>query len=216
MRWRNTLERYGSVSMLFHWITAAAFITAYVVVYYVIWFVDPQTSIKPPLFGTMPNADRVVPILNIHWVLGITIGFLTLPRLLWRLSGGVPGHVSQSHLENRAADVAHWALYALLLLMPISGYMTTYDATDFGVFVIPACRNTAFAAWIRGVFDLSVTGLEDIMWAVHSFLGKWVAWVLVVLHIGAALVHHFVRKDGVLRRMLPSQHVPPQPNPDRS
>jgi len=41
------------------------------------------------------------------------------------------------------------------------------------------------------------------MWAVHSFLGKWVAWVLVALHVGAALMHHFVRHDTVLRRMLP-------------
>lgn len=210
MRWRNTLESYGNVSMLLHWLTAAAFITAYVVVYYVIWFVDPETSIKPALFGTTPNAARVVPILNIHWILGITIAFLTLPRLLWRIFGIVPRHLSHSRIENRAADVAHWALYALLILMPVSGYMTTYDPTNFGFFVIPACRNTAFAAWIRSIFGLSVTGLEDVMWAVHSFIGQWVAWPLVVIHAGAALVHHFVRKDAVLKRMLPlAQHDEP-------
>jgi cytochrome b561 len=212
MRWRNTLEAWGSVSMLFHWITAAAFIAAYVVVYYVIWFVDPETSIKPALFGTTPDADRVVPILNVHWVLGITIACLALPRLLWRLSGVVPTHLSHSRLENGAADVAHWALYALLILMPLSGYMTTYDPTDFGLFVIPPCRDTAFAAAVRGLFDLSVKELEDVMWAVHHFLGQWLAWPLVVLHVGAALLHHFVRKDTVLRRMLP---LPGVAAPDR-
>jgi cytochrome b561 len=204
MRWRNTLDAYGGVSMLFHWATAAAFITTYVVVYYVIWFVDPQTSIQPPLFGVEPDAGRVVPILNIHWVLGIGIGFLALPRLLWRVFGTRPQHVSDSRLENRAADLAHWALYALLFLMPLSGYMTTYDPTDFGLFVVPACRDTAFAEWIRSAFDLSVTGFEDVMWTVHSFLGKRVAWVLVALHVAAALIHHFVRRDTVLRRMLPA------------
>ncbi len=203
MAWRNTIDAWGRASMLFHWATAAAFITAYVVVYYVIWFVDPQTSIKPALFGTVPEADRVVPLLNIHWVLGLGIGFLTLPRLACRLAFGAPQHVPGSRLEHRSADVAHWALYAILLLMPLSGYMTTYDPTDFGLFVIPACRDTAFAAWIRGVFGLSVTGLEDVAWAVHSFIGAWLAWPLVLLHVGAALVHHFVRKDAVLRRMLP-------------
>ncbi|MGJ7498009.1 cytochrome b [Variovorax sp. RT4R15] len=203
MRWRNTLDAYGGVSMLFHWVTAAAFITAYVVVYYVIWFVDPQTSIKPPLFGIVPAADRVVPILNIHWVLGITIGFLALPRLLWRILGTPPSHVPGSRLENRAADVAHWALYALLFLMPLSGYMTTYDATDFGLFVLPACRDTTLAGWIRSAFALTTTELEDVMWIVHSFLGKRVAWALVALHVAAALIHHFVRRDTVLRRMLP-------------
>jgi len=203
MRWRNTLDAYGGVSMLFHWATAAAFITAYVVAYYVIWFVDPETSIKPPLFGVAPHADRIVPILNIHWVLGICIGLLTLPRLLWRVFGTRPQHVPGSRLEHRAADMAHWALYALLLLMPVSGYMTTYDPTDFGLFQVPACRDTAFAGWIRSVFALTTLELEDAMWTVHSFLGKRVAWVLVALHIVAALVHHFARRDAVLRRMLP-------------
>ena len=55
MRWKNTIDKYGTVSMLFHWVTAAAFIVAYVVVYYVIWMVDPDTSIKPPLFGVAPD-----------------------------------------------------------------------------------------------------------------------------------------------------------------
>ena len=205
MKWRNTVDAYGGLSMLFHWFTAASFITTYVVVYYVIWFIDPETSIKPALFGVAPNADRIVPILNIHWVLGLTIGFLTVPRLLWRLFGSRPQHVSVSTLENRSADMAHWALYALLLLMPISGYMTTYDPTDFGLFVVPACRDTAFAQWIRSMFGLTVLELEDVMWTAHSFLGKWLAWVLVLLHVGAALFHHFVRRDTVLRRMLPSR-----------
>jgi cytochrome b561 len=203
MGWRNTIDAWGRASMLFHWITAAAFIAAYVVVYYVIWFVDPQTSIKPALFGTTPNADRVVPLLNIHWVLGLSIGFLTLPRLVWRIAGGVPGHVAGRRLERLSADAAHWSLYAILLLMPLSGYMTTYDPTDFGLFVIPACRDTAIAASVRGAFGLSVTELEEVAWTVHSFIGAWLAWPLVTLHIGAALLHHFVRKDTVLRRMLP-------------
>jgi cytochrome b561 len=203
MSLKNTLEAYGSVSMIFHWLTAGAFIAAYVVVYYVIWFVDPDTSIKPALFGTVPDAHRVVPILNIHWILGLTIGFLTLPRLLWRLSGPHPAPPSQSRWEAMAADAAHWALYGLLICMPVSGYMTTYDPTSFGLFEIPACRDTAFAEWIRSTFSLTTKDIEDAAWTVHSFLGQWVAWPLVVLHVAAALVHHFVRKDAVLRRMLP-------------
>ncbi|MEP6873174.1 MAG: cytochrome b [Burkholderiales bacterium] len=205
MKWRNTLEAYGGVSMLFHWFTAAAFITSYVIVYYVIWLVDPETSIKPPLFGVVPNADRVVPILNFHWILGLTIGFLALPRLLWRILGTIPQHVPGSRIEHLAADAAHWALYALLILMPVSGYMTTYDPTNFGLFVIPACRDTAFAEWVRSMFGLNTKELEDVMWTVHSFLGKWVAWLLVVVHVAAALTHHFIRRDTVLRRMLPGR-----------
>lgn len=202
MRWKNSIDAYGSVSMVFHWLTAAAFIAAYVIVYYVIWIVDPETSVKPALFGIAPNGERVVPILNFHWILGISIGFLVLPRLLWRLFGTTPRQLGDSRAEILAADMAHWALYALLIVMPVSGYMTTYDPTDFGLFVIPACRDTAFAEWIRSSFGLTVKELEDLAWSVHSPLGKWVGWLLVLVHVGAALFHHFIRKDAVLMRML--------------
>lgn len=208
MRWRNSIDAYGSVSMVFHWFTAAAFIAAYVIVYYVIWIVDPETSVKPPLFGLAPDRDRVVPILNIHWILGLGIGFLVLPRLLWRVFGTSPRPLGDSRREVLAANLAHWSLYALLIVMPVSGYMTTYDPTDFGLFVIPACRDTVFAEWIRTSFGLTVLQLEDLAWQVHSPLGKWVAWPLVLVHVGAALFHHFIRKDAVLARMLPRRNAP--------
>jgi len=155
MRWKNTIDAYGSVSMLLHWLTAAAFIAAYVIAYYVIWIVDPETSVKPPLFGLAPDGDRVVPILNLHWVLGISIGFLVLPRLLWRMFGTSPRALGGSNAETVAADVAHWALYALLIVMPLSGYMNTYDPTDFGLFVIPAFKDTSFFAWVSSTFGVS-------------------------------------------------------------
>ncbi|MEO8057026.1 MAG: cytochrome b [Burkholderiales bacterium] len=205
MKWRNTVDAYGGVSMLFHWATAAAFIAAYVIVYYVIWFVDPETSIKPPLFGTVPNAERIVPILNFHWVLGLTIGFLVIPRFLWKVFGTRLQPVPGSRTEHLAAEAAHWALYALLFLMPLTGYLTTYDPTHFGLFTVPAARDTAFVESIRSTFGLSIKELEDAMWTVHSLLGKWVAWLLVLVHVGAALMHHFVRRDAVLRRMLPGR-----------
>lgn len=203
MRWKNTIDRYGNVSMLFHWVTAAAFIAAYVIVYYVIWIVDPDTSVKPPLFGLPPNGDRVVPILNIHWVLGVTIGFLVFPRMLWLLFGTSPRTLGHSKAEVVAADIAHWALYALLILMPLSGYMNTYDPTDFGLFVIPAFKDTNIFAWTSSMSGLTWKDVEGPMEAVHRFLGQWVGWPLVCIHAGAALFHHYVRKDSVLARMLP-------------
>ncbi|ALU91048.1 hypothetical protein Hrubri_3897 [Herbaspirillum rubrisubalbicans M1] len=48
----NTAERFDSVAKQFHWTMAAAFILAYIVVYYGICFIDPETSIKPALFGS--------------------------------------------------------------------------------------------------------------------------------------------------------------------
>ena len=208
MCWKNSIDAYGGVSMLFHWATAAAFIAAYVIAYYVIWIVDPETSVKPPLFGLAPDGDRVVPILNIHWVLGVTIGFLVLPRLLWRLFGSAPRPLARSRAEAAAADLAHWALYALLIVMPLSGYMNTYDPTDFGLFVIPAFKDTAFFAWVSATSGVTWPDVEKPMEAIHRFTGKWLGWPLVLIHIGAAMFHHFVRRDAVLVRMLPGRQTP--------
>ena len=69
MQWRNTATHFGVLAKFFHWTTAAAFIAAYIVVYYVIWFMDDTSQ------GSWP-------VLNIHWVLGLLVGFLVLPILL--------------------------------------------------------------------------------------------------------------------------------------
>ena len=58
MQWKNTATSFGALAKFFHWTSAAAFIGAYIVVYYLIWFVDEDSS-------------QFLPILNIHWVLGV-------------------------------------------------------------------------------------------------------------------------------------------------
>ena len=131
---KNTAERFGAVAKCFHWTMAVAFILAYIVVYYVIWFIDPETSIKPALFGIEPNGELVIPILNIHWVLGVSIGVLVIPRLIWRWINVEPSPVPGSALEHLLAKLAHWALYLFMIVMPLTGYLNTYDPTNFGLF----------------------------------------------------------------------------------
>lgn len=190
MQWRNTPARFGALSKLFHWTSAVAFIGAYGVVYYVIWFLDDMS-------------DESLPVLNIHWVLGLLVGFLVLPRLAWRLLDRQPEEPPGSALEHQMAQAAHWALYALLILMPLTGYLGTGAPTDFGVFQVTGFNETAVFAWIGQTYDLSFETFEAPIDGIHHFLGKWVAWVVVGLHVVAALFHHMVRRDAVLIRMLP-------------
>jgi len=201
---KNTAERFGAVAKCFHWTMAAAFILAYIVVYYVIWFIDPETSIKPALFGIEPNGELVIPILNIHWVLGVSIEVLVIPRLIWRWINVEPSPVPGSALEHLLAKLAHWALYLFMILMPLTGYLNTYDPTNFGLFIIPAFRETALFHWIATTWQLTAEQVETPIFAIHKFLGDWVVWVVVLLHIAAALFHHRVRKDATLVRMLPA------------
>lgn len=189
MQWRNTAIHFGIAAKFFHWTSAAAFIAAYVVVYYVIWFMD-DTSLES------------LPVLNIHWALGLLVGFLVLPRLLWRLLDMQPEDPPGSKLEHRLAHAAHWGLYGLLIVMPLTGYLGTGAPTDYGLFSVTGFNETSVFGWISHTFDLDWDAFEAPIDAVHHFLGKWVAWAVVTLHVAAALFHHWVRRDNVLTRML--------------
>ncbi|NPU14831.1 cytochrome b [Bradyrhizobium sp. 83002] len=192
MPWKNTRMEFGAIAKFFHWTSAAAFIAAYAVVYYVIWFMDD-------------TAPEVLPVLNVHWVLGIFVGVSVVPRLLWRLVNVQPDQPHASHAEAWLAHAAHLGLYALLILMPLTGYIGTDAATDFGAFAVPSFRETALFGWMESRWALSWEAFEPPVDAVHHFVGKWIAWVVVGLHVAAALFHHAVRRDGVLTRMLPGR-----------
>jgi len=190
MQWRNTATRFGALAQFFHWTSAAAFIGAYAVVYYVIWCMDD-------------TSDASLPVLNIHWVLGLLVGFLVLPRLLWRWLDAQPDDPPGAPLEHALARAAHWGLYGLLIVMPLTGYIGTGAPTDFGLFTVPGFDDTALFRWIGRTWGVGWEAFEAPIDAVHHFIGQYVAWAVVLLHVAAALYHHLVRRDGVLERMLP-------------
>jgi len=192
MPWTNTATRYGALAKCFHWTSAAAFIGAYAVVYYVIWFMDDMS-------------DEALPVLNIHWALGLLVGALVLPRLLSRWLDVRPQDPPGSALDHALAHTAHWALYGLLVVMPLTGYLGTGAPTDFGLFTVTGFNETALFGWIGRTWSVGWEAFEAPLDAVHHFLGKYVAWVVVALHVAAALMHHWVRRDDVLLRMLPGR-----------
>lgn len=190
MQWRNSASCFGWLSRFFHWTSAAAFIGSYIVVYYVIWFMGDSEA-------------EVLPVLNIHWALGLLVGFLVLPRLLLRVLDRQPEAPQGPKLQQQLAHLAHWGLYGLLIAMPLTGYLGTGADTEFGLFSVTGFNETALFGWISQTFDLSWEAFEAPIDAVHHFIGQWVAWVVVGLHVLAALFHHWVRRDDVLIRMRP-------------
>ena len=190
MQWKNTTQQFGALAKFFHWTCAIAFVGAYFVVYYVIWFMDD-------------SSPESLPVLNIHWILGIFVGACVLPRLLWRMLNIHPEELPLSAAEKRLAKSAHWGLYGLMVLMPLTGYIGTDADTDFGLFKMPSFRETMLFGWIQRTFGTSWEAFEPPVDIVHHFVGKWIAWLVVALHIAAALFHHLVRGDDTLERMLP-------------
>lgn len=130
----------------------------------------------------------------IHKATGILILLLTLGRIGWRLSWTMPAWpATMGNLQRLVAKVTHLAFYVLLLIVPLTGWIMSsagkYPISIYGLFEWPKLAVTKGSALV----EIAKEG--------HEVLGFLMAG-LVVLHVAAALHHHFVTKDNVLRRML--------------
>lgn len=129
-----------------------------------------------------------------HKWIGLTVLLLLLPRLAWRLLRAAPPFPDGMRpWQRRAAQLAHLALYALMLAVPLSGLLYSQAAgvpvVYFGVLEIPALI-TPDAGW--------KAALKSVHWLLNYSL-----LALLALHVLAALKHHFVDRDRLLARMLP-------------
>ena len=132
--------------------------------------------------------------MGVHKALGMTILVLTVLRILWRLSHRAPPlPASVAAWQRTASKIVHFLFYALLILLPLSGWVWMSAAGRgidyFGLFTIPAITGSDKA-------------LADVMHERHELLGLTML-ALVVIHILAALKHWLVDKSGVNARMNP-------------
>jgi cytochrome b561 len=170
-------ERYSAGAIWFHWIIAA------LVVFNII--VGLFHEGVPPLRALM----------GAHKAVGITVLLLTLGRIAWRLTHRpppLPAHLAA--WETAAARLVRILFYLLLLIMPLSGWVMVSTSahprplTWFGLFDIPFLAVSHAANAPAGT--------------THSVLGYLFA-ALVVLHVAAAIRHHFLLRDTVLGRVIP-------------
>lgn len=192
MEMKNSKERFGVIAMSLHWLVAFLFLALYASVYFRQWFTEPQTDLNWTA-------------LQLHLSLGMTVMVFIGLRIAYKFFDQTPDEVPGSKLEHMAAKGAHIMLYAVMIVMPLSGYFGTGVNTEFfGLFEIPKFQDT----WL---YEVSVTNLMGLDWEtfeapidfVHKQGGAYFVWLLIGAHIAAALFHHFHRKDNTLRRMLP-------------
>jgi len=130
-----------------------------------------------------------------HKLAGFILLFILAARLGYRLIKGAPAdEPTLEPWQKTVAHITHWAIYALLFALIFSGWIgiSLYPALDiFGLFSLPGLVAPNQAAAAQPLFA-------------HKIFGFALAG-LVAMHIAASLFHHFVRKDGVLRRMLPKK-----------
>lgn len=142
--------------------------------------------------------------LQMHLSLGVTLSVFILLRIIWRLMNKTPRDVPGTRLEHMAARTVHLVLYAMMIIMPVTGYLGTGVNTEFFLqFDIPKFSDTQlYKVVVEGWLGLTWEAFEAPVDFVHKNSGEYFVWALILLHAGAALYHHFIRKDVVLKRMI--------------
>jgi cytochrome b561 len=176
---------WSAVAKFLHWLVALLILVQFVL-------------------GWMATTWRLSPTkLNLfvwHKSTGMVVLALVVVRLLWRLSHPAPAlPAGMPPWERVAAHLSHALLYVVMIAMPITGWIVSSAAgVPFSIYwriplpvIVPPDKHT-----------------EDVAAIVHFSLGIALL-ALLVLHVGAALRHHFVKRDDVLTRMLPARKSTP-------
>ena len=177
---RNSALRYGYVAQTLHWVIVGLLIV--------------QVTLGK-IADELPLGLEKLAVLARHKSFGITILGLASIRLAWRWIDRPPPLRPMPNWQHLAANLNHWALYALLFAMPLSGWMmssaSNYPVSWFGLVQLPDLVGPDRALKER---------FEDLHHLFAYFL-----FTLVGLHVAAALKHQFIDRDGLLRRMLPGR-----------
>lgn len=180
MQLQNSSIRYGAIAVSLHWLVALAVFGLFGLGFYMVdlTYYDPMYRLAP----------------HIHRSVGILLLIVVVLRLLWRLADRAPAPLSEhSPAEVLLARMAHWALYLLMFVAMVSGYLiSTADGSAIEVFdwfAVPSLTG-------------QIKGMEEIAGDVH-YWSTWALVVLGVIHGLAAIKHHVFDRDDTLRRMLP-------------
>ena len=167
---------YGKIAIGLHWVMAFLLICLLVLGLYMVRL--PIGLEKLKLYGW-------------HKEYGMLALMLVIVRLTWRLANKTP-YLNIPLLEKIAARTVHWLFYVFMFALPITGWLITSAAglpvSFFGLFVLP---------------NLVSSDSQSI--AFYEQIHQWLGYGLIAtffLHTAAALKHHFINKDDILRRML--------------
>lgn len=174
----SSAERYSRTAIFLHWAIAALILVNVPIGLFNEWIETLGAS-----------------TMWLHKSIGLTVLLLSLVRLGWRLAHRPPPLPEQlPGWRSAAARIVHRLFYALMILVPLSGWIRTsagsYPLTWFALFDVPKFpveRGSPEAA-------AAATAHEILAWSMIA---------LILLHVAAALHHHFVLRDRVLARMLP-------------
>jgi len=175
MKLTNTLTEYGSISKIFHWLSAAVLVFQIPLGFYLV---------------DMDFSEKRLTIESIHVTLGLAIFYLTIFRLIYKTFNPTPA------LENSIfpgqkiiAKLNHIFLYVAILTITISGALKKlYNGEELDLFFLNF--------EIKDNFELA-----EIFYEIH-IISNYTLIILITLHIFAVIVHKVLFKENLLKRIL--------------
>jgi cytochrome b561 len=169
----NNMAKWALSSRIFHWTSAVLLLVTWAMIL---------------LHGNSEGNQFI----NLHKAFGVSLLLWTIARLINRLISKTPPAVPMPKLQALVGHLTHFILYGLLLAMPIAGLlMSLYGGravSMFGLFEIPV-----FVTPDRSLARVFNNIHVDIIWPMII--------IFTLMHIGAALYHQFIKKDGLISRM---------------
>ena len=171
----NSFGKYGLLAKLFHWITFVILILQIPFGFYLVG---------------LEFSDRRIDLENIHILIGITVFYITLIRLIWKFFNSSPTD-GNSFFKGQIiiAKINHFFLYLSIFTITISGVLKKLYMGEKLNFL-----------FFRYGFNKDNFQLADLYYEVHIY-ANYLLIVLVVLHILAVIVHHFIFKDKILDKI---------------
>ena len=174
----NNSQRYGLVTKTLHWFMFVVII--FLLLMHQLGHIFPRGS-----------EERFF-VIWLHQSLGITMFFLVILRLAWRFFNKTPDYPSTMPAwQKKLSGVVHWILYIGILIQPIAGVMM----------VRANGREPMFWNLRLPPFEQANEQIANIAWFIHFQLLGHALQLFVAFHIVAALYHHFIVKDNVLKKM---------------
>jgi len=179
MSWKNTNQRYGTLSIALHWLMFLLMVAVYATI---------------ELRGLFPKgSDPREAMKALHFMLGLSVLLLVILRIYAKVTSATPIITpGLSPLQDYAAKLGHLALYGLMVVMPVLGWLMLSAAAKpipfFGLALPPLIAENKELA----------KSLKEI----HETIGV-IGYYLIGIHVLAVLYHHYIRKDNTLARMLP-------------
>lgn len=188
---------YAKAARRYHWWVAALILIQFPIGLYMVYRGNEMVGVNDkgePVKGVWDALTGT--LYSSHKLIGLTILLLVVLRLGYRLTQGAPkSDPSVPAALTGISHLVHWSMYALLIAVPIGGYLGISYGNYLDVFGIP------LPALVPENKDMSEEIFE------YHELGAKILMVFVALHIAAAIYHKFVRKDRVVERMLPKKDM---------